>query len=64
METYPVTQCCAILRIQHHYKKPLVEKCQQKAITRIDDIPLCGVHLRSLDSGDLQVVATLKRNPK
>lgn len=58
-----MTECCAILKIQSHYKKPLIEKCQQRAITRIDDVPLCGIHLRSLDAGDLQVVTTLKRNP-
>jgi hypothetical protein len=58
-----MSQCCAILKIQFHYKKPLVERCQQKSICRIDDIPLCGIHLRSLDNGDLQVITTLKRNP-
>lgn len=58
-----MTQCCAILKVQHNHKIPLVQKCQQKAITRIDDVPLCGTHLRSLDNGDLKVVTTLNRNP-
>lgn len=56
-----MTQCCAILKVQHNHKIPLVQKCQQKATTRIDDIPLCGTHYNALYRGDLEVVTTLKR---
>lgn len=37
--------CCAVNRVQHRYKIPEVQRCQQRAIMRCNGVPLCGTHI-------------------
>jgi hypothetical protein len=39
--------CCAVLRVQHRCKIPEVQRCQQLATFRCNNVSLCGTHVNS-----------------
>lgn len=42
-----MTRCCAVLAGQWKYQVERVQLCQQKAIYRIDGVPVCGTHINN-----------------
>lgn len=59
-----MTECCAILKVQHFCKIPAVQKCQQSATITVDGYDFCKTHYNALQRGDLQVLITVRQTKK
>jgi hypothetical protein len=53
-------RCAAIVATKWTYQIEWVARCQNRSVTIVDDMPLCGTHINALHRGGVEVIQRME----
>lgn len=51
--------CAAVVQYQRAHQVMRFQRCQNRSLSEIEGVPLCGTHVNAIAKGPLDVVVTM-----